>query len=330
MKKFLVLFLTFALAIGALAGSILPPKGFEGTVWSSTLALYGSLNNRTHFDCTTQVVGKTEGGYLLLSAGHCVQDIPAGVQFSVSDNIGSDLYPVQLVKAFEGGGIDFSLFSFKTKKVYRVLDADPVAKLRVGERVLIVNFTEGLGKQLSRGIVASDILAQSRDCASVDTCEGDFLVQAYGGPGASGSAVISEKTHKIIGVAVFGFDGTIGFGVEPISKMTTFLQGPNQPHPTEDVENGGPLSPAANPVLIPNDVFVAQFGSAHPFMLTVHGPNPAFTQGGYKFVADTDGFELSDDYYYNVPVFVNVSSDGYLLESTKDGVSVILTVVGKE
>src|SRR6266705_1969052 len=57
---------------------------------------------------------------------------------------------------------------------------------------------------------------------------------------------------------------------------------------------------------IPPEVLRARFTKQHPFRLKVHGPNPVFSQGGYPFKVNTDGFELSDDYYYNVPVFIDV------------------------
>lgn len=331
MKKIFAFVLSLILALSVLAGPIAPPKGFEGKVWNSTLALYATLQtpNRTvtHFDCTAEPIEKIPGGYLLMSAGHCVQEIPDHMQFSVAEEISGPRTNVKLVKAYEGDGIDFAVFTLKTTKTYPIFAMDFHSDVRIGDKIVIGNFTEGVAKQLSRGVVASQIIPKSEDCKSAETCADHFMVQAYGGPGASGSAVISVRTHKIIGLAVYGFDGTLGFGVEPISRFNTFTLGPNQPHPAED-EEASPLSPAATSLTISADVFAAQFGEAHPFTLTVKGPNPTFTQAGYTFQVDILGNELSDEYYYDVPVFIAHDADGYRLVSTKDGYSVGVIVLG--
>jgi hypothetical protein len=74
-------------------------------------------------------------------------------------------------------------------------------------------------------------------------------------------------------------------------------------------------------IRIPVDELNAKFGPKHPFKLLVHGPNPVFTQGGYTFRANTDGFLLSDEYYYDVPVFITLDfeyhTNKYRLYSTK-------------
>lgn len=137
--------------------------------------------------------------------------------------------------------------------------------------------------------------------------------------GASGSAVVSVKTHQVIGLVVWRLDEPIGIGVEPISRFYKFLAGPTQIHPAIEEDTEGLHAG----IQIPADVYQDHFGESHPFTLTVHGPNPRFTQEGYNFVANTFGLELSDEYYYAVPVFIQSNEDEtYSLVSTKDGVSV--------
>jgi len=319
MKRFFALLLALALLFPVSVGSIQSPKGFVGKLWNSTFALYGTKGSVTHFICTAEPIEKTADGYRLLSAGHCVQSTPADLEFSVAEEIGGVRTPVKMVKAYLGEDVDFALFELKTSKVYSVFDLGTEKGLRVGDKTINPNFSQGLGKQLSPGVVASKPITKSEDCDDAG-CVGKFIVQEYAGPGASGSAVLSVKTHKVVGLLVWEFEGQTGFGIEPISVFTKFMAGPNQPHPGTE-----PVS-----VEIPDDVFAAQFGEAHSFSLTVHGPNPVFAQGGYKFQVNTDGFELSDEYYYNVPVFIDQDEDGYRLTSTKEGVGVDLTVLGKE
>lgn len=322
-----ILALVFLLLFGGLfvrANTIHPPKGFADKVWKSTLALYGTLGPLTHFDCTAEVIAKSRGGYTLLTAGHCVQEIPYGMKFSVSDEIGGPLSPVTLVKAYEGSGtdpVDFALFDLKTAKHYDVLAIGPDDVLHVGDPTINVHFAEGLGKQLSYGLISSQPLVKSDDCTE-NGCLQNYLVQEYAGPGASGSAVISATTHRIIGILVEQTSASLGLAIEPISRLTIFNAGPNQPHRDAATAQDDPS------LRIPEEVYKTTFGPEHPFTLTVTGPNPRFEQGGYTFVAIVDGMELSDEYYYQVPVFIGEAEDGtFRLVSTKDGYSVGVAVV---
>jgi len=230
MKRILALVLIVILAgCSVAAGPIRPPQGFEGRLWGSTLALYGTKDKSTHFLCTAEPIEKTKDGYILLSAGHCVQEVPADVQFSVADEIGGKLTPVTVVKAYDGDGLDFSIFRLTTTENYTPFDLGTEDGLRVGDRVLNPNFALGLGKQFSHGVISSQGLSVNPMC---DFCAGLFIVQGGGGPGSSGSAVISEKTHKVIGILIAGAPmGNTGFEVEPISWFAKFMAGPNQPHP---------------------------------------------------------------------------------------------------
>ena len=238
MKRLFVSVLAFLLAVtgtgSAFANSIGAPRGFASDLYASAMALYATDgNNVTHFLCTAEPFEQIAGGYHLVSAGHCVQDIPADVQFSVSDEMGGQRTPVKMLKAFEGNGLDFSEFELLTQHKYFVMKLGNDNDLRIGDAVLDVNFSAGLAKQISLGLIASEAVPASGQCHDFE-CVGDFLVQMYGTAGASGSAVVSEKTHKIIGIAIWQAGSSIGLGVEPIDRFYAFLAGPNQPHPSED------------------------------------------------------------------------------------------------
>src|SRR5882762_4828655 len=91
---------------------------------------------------------------------------------------------------------------------------------------------------------------------------------------------------------------------------------------------------AAVKITIPEDVMARSFGKSHSFMLRSHGPSPIFSQKGYTFRVESYGYEISDEYYYDVPVYVgynqydpkNLSS--YRIYTTKvEGPSIGLTVL---
>lgn len=236
MKRILALILALALAVVPIsADSILAPKGFAGKLWPGALALYGTYKGVTKYLCTTQPYEKIAGGYRLLSAGHCVQLEPEGLVFSVAEEIGGPQSMVTMLKAYDGEGLDFSIFEFKTNKKYPILVLGTEKDLHVGDRIFYMHFAIGLGKQLSEGRVVSRTLIETKAC--VQTCVGDFIIQGYGSRGTSGAVVISEKTHKVVGLVTGQWDAAIGLGVEPISKFAQFLAGPGQAYPASDEEN---------------------------------------------------------------------------------------------
>lgn len=298
------------------------PKGFVGKLWNGTFALYSMEGNDAEFICTAEAIAKSRDGYTLLSAGHCVAE---GGSFGVSEEVGTPVMPVTVTQAYLGSkNVDFSLLNFKTTKQYPIMSIGTDDDLRIGEPVLGVHFALGLGKQLSYGHIATKGLHPSVRCRAIDPCVDDFLVQDFAAPGASGSAVVSERSHKVIGILVAEFDGPVGFAIEPISNLAKVAENPTQFHAALD-----PVSAHDNPALrIPESVYQAEFGPEHPFMLTIHGPNPRFEQNGYTFVALVYGMELSDEYYYQVPVFIGEAEDGtFRLVSTKEGYSVDVAVV---
>src|SRR5258708_36009839 len=77
-------------------------------VYDASLALYGELGEVGHFLCTTTVIDKAAGQYLLLTAGHCItgEGLPDGIKFYVSEQIvdqpiigNKNLQPVEVLRA---------------------------------------------------------------------------------------------------------------------------------------------------------------------------------------------------------------------------------------
>ncbi len=232
---FLASLLLFASASNA---DVRQPRGFDGKVYQASMALYGTLpkgtvfeddtvqeEDVTHFICTVTAFKKVKGGYALIGAGHCTgaanpDALPKQLVYSVSDNIGTQLYHVQLLKAVmteEGPDYeDFAVYLLKTDRKYSVIPLGDESAVSIGSPTVNVNFSLGqkMTKQLTRGNVASVV---ARFPSSV---AGMMLIQQFDSHGASGSSVVSEKTHKVIGLVIGGYDGTTTPSViEPISRI---------------------------------------------------------------------------------------------------------------
>lgn len=322
MKKLLAVVLALALSVSTFAGVIGAPRGYAGKLFAGTFALYGTFGNKTVV-CTATPYAHDKSVYQLITAGHCVQQVPSTAKFYVAEEIGGVRTPVTLVKARYEGNMDFAQFTLETTKKYPIVSLGDEHSSHVGDKILNPNFALGLTKQLSHGLISSEMVQKNFECG--DACEGDFLVQMYGGSGSSGSVIVSEKSRKVIGICIAeATRGNVGLFIEPISRFYEFLSLPGQAHPQDEAEDIAP----AQPIAIPSDVFASNFGEEHPFMLTVRGPNPIFSQGGYNFQISTMGMPLAD-FYYDRPVFVAMMEGGeYKLQTTDaEGYSVHLTVL---
>lgn len=232
-----IAFLALSFVVGGVfaasrLANIQGPKGSDAKIADATFALYASSQTAgvsNAFICTAETVGAVsdkEGqqiGYILLTAGHCTPqnpEIPADATYAVSPDITSDvkqLMPVQIVKAVMNEPLDFALLYLPTKKHFAVDQIESASKVRIGDSVTDVNFALGLAKQYSHGQVATQLIHDADPQVN-----GDFLCQMYGGPGASGSAVLHDD--KLIGIVIYGFtEGSIGMGVEPIDAILAAL-----------------------------------------------------------------------------------------------------------
>lgn len=287
MKRLILFILLLFAAVPVKAEPFKKPAGFIGKYWNGVLPLYEKNARGTHFVCTAEVIKKISGGYNLVSAGHCISATIPSTYF-VADDVNGTLQPVTVLK-FIDADMDFSLLEFKTSRKYPVLPLGSDENLRIGDPIVAIDITAGLGKQLAKGSIASGPLAETESCHS--KCVGMFLGHLLGGNGASGAVVFSVRTHRVVGFIIGMWSSPIGLSIEPISRLRVFLQA------------NIPL-----PVAVPADSFAMVFGPDHPFMLTVHGPDPQFTQSGITFKIDLQGSELSD-FWYAAPVYVDRDED---------------------
>jgi S1-C subfamily serine protease len=178
------------------------------TALKSTFVLYGrsELRHQNHHAlCSVFAYKKAEDGYFLITAGHCFtgDDVPSDVQYFVADGQVTDtpnLQPVEVLNYIDDGKMDVAELHLKTTKQYAVLELD--SKLtQIDDKVFFVGYPEIIAQTVQTGRVSSAPLESvGNPNEPCDICVGRILVQFGGGPGASGSPVISERTGKVVGI----------------------------------------------------------------------------------------------------------------------------------
>jgi hypothetical protein len=233
MKRFLIaLFLSVLLALPVSTPAATPqnPTGFAGKAYDATMALYGTKGTDTEFICTAWAFKQVPDGYDLISAGHCVGEVNAD-SYSVSDTIDGPRTPVTLIKWAENAdeGLDLSLWELKTTKKYPTLDLGSANDAHIGDVIINPNCAMGITKFLSLGRISGP-LVPATDSVPV------YPVEVDGAGGSSGSPIISAKTHKVIGILIYGppseteieaeigVPAQIGVGIEPIDNFQKFMQ----------------------------------------------------------------------------------------------------------
>jgi hypothetical protein len=174
----------------------------------ATFVLYGRSAERQmdHRElCTAFVYKKVPDGYLLLTAGHCfTPEAPSDATYLVAqgqivDN--PDLQPVEVLNHVDNGVMDVAEIHLKTKKKYPVLELDN-HQTQIDDKVFYVGYPEMVSQVVYTGRIGSNELQTlgPDKMDPCDICKGRILVQTGGGPGASGSPLISESTGKVVGV----------------------------------------------------------------------------------------------------------------------------------
>ena len=201
-------------------------RGFNGRVYNSVFALYGSSaasGIQDRFVCTVTAYQQVSGGYLLIGAGHCTsanaESLPSDMTYSVSEELGGKLTPVALLKSEMDEPLDYAVYFMPTKQKYPVLALGDETKDRIGDKTIDVNFSLAAAKMFSPGTIVSQVITTQTEV------RGFFLIDQFDSHGASGSSVVSEKTHKIIGLVIAGWDGeTMPSVVEPITSILPHIQ----------------------------------------------------------------------------------------------------------
>lgn len=209
--------------------------------YDAALALYAIEKTDEKIDerfiCSSTVIAKRvyagTNVYLLLTAGHCITGggLPDNLTFGVRETLAENaskpaLQSVTVVRAQNDAQYDFAILELKSSKEYPVIPID-VTVPKIEDAIYDVNFSLGIAKQVSLGRAASEVMDIQGTRGDCDICKGRYMVQFFAAGGASGSAIVSEKTNKIVGVAEFGFPGTTtGLGVETMTAFQAWLNTP--------------------------------------------------------------------------------------------------------
>ena len=228
MKRLAAAMLAFVLtfAVPASAKNISEPKGFDSEVYHASFALSATSEiaeaSTPRFLCTVTAYKKVKGGYLLIGAGHCTsenEELPPDMKYFVSEDIKAKTMPVQLLKAERTEEYDYAIYFFPTKNKYPTISLGDERDLGIGDITVDANFSLGVTKMVSPGVIVSQE-------STGRLPKGYFLVQQFDSHGASGSAIVSEKTHKIVGLVIAGWDG---------ATMPTIVEGMS--HVNEELKN---------------------------------------------------------------------------------------------
>lgn len=174
----------------------------------ATFVLYGRSVERGvdhHALCTAFAYKKAPDGYILMTAGHCfTPGAPKDATYVVADGQVSDnpvLQPVEVLNHIDDGNMDVAELHLKTAKKYAILELDDRAP-KVDDKVFYVGYPEIVSQVVFTGRVASGVIQSIGPDPTdpCDLCKNRILVQTGGGPGASGSPIISERTGKVIGI----------------------------------------------------------------------------------------------------------------------------------
>ncbi|MGH6719618.1 MAG: S1 family peptidase [Alphaproteobacteria bacterium] len=168
------------------------------------------------FLCSATAVDRHDGQTVILTAYHCARK---GVSYLINfgDNVLRPVtvwqvphYEVDAVESprvFNEPQTDMALFLMDGVDVPVVPLAEASA-LAYGAKVAMVGFPLGLSKIMYEGIIAGRLDRPGNDM------HGYLLLQIFGAPGSSGSAVIDVATGRVVGVLVGG--SNVGAGLPVI------------------------------------------------------------------------------------------------------------------
>ncbi len=176
------------------------------------------------FLCSTTVVGKTDKRVELLTAKHCVEkDVSYLVTFDGRQFYSANIWklppelvsPTKYVRPYNQPETDAALFVIDQPLDVPVVPLGDDKALAAGRAIFTVGFPLGAAKISYSGQIAGRYARPGADI------NGYLILQIFGAPGSSGSAVIEEATGKVVGILVAGRQafGTPVIFATPISYL---------------------------------------------------------------------------------------------------------------
>ena len=211
----------------------LPDSPIAERAYAATAILYKqTASGGMDMACTATAFEKGSKGYLFVSASHCVAEddkthqkaVVSSSPFYISFDQVNDktFHRAEVVMAgYQGRGDDFAVLSVDTKEEWPTMPLGQAGQVKMGEEVLNVAAPVGLGRQLFFGrvsLVNMDGAVTSREI----NWKNAMLLQVDGGPGSSGSSVISLEQEAIICFIVGSVKGNPSVVSIPVSRFLSF------------------------------------------------------------------------------------------------------------
>lgn len=167
------------------------------------------------FLCSATAVARQDGQTVVLTAHHCLRK---GVAYLI--NFGDNRYRALTVwkiphyevdatkypRRYNEPKTDMALFLLDGEDV-PIIDMAPQETITAGMKIAMVGFPLGVAKITYEGIVAGKFDRPGSDLS------GYTLLQVFGAPGSSGSAVLSVASGKVLGVMVAVTASQVGLPV---------------------------------------------------------------------------------------------------------------------
>lgn len=207
---------------------------FAQKVYNSVVLLYGQTEDGgMRMYCTATAYSTVQHNQVtytrFVSAAHCVEgddDAEQKLQkfFITSDSEGAKTFiPAKLIESGDKKkGDDFSIFEVEGTQ-FPVIPLGDSSQIHMGDSVLDVSSPFGLGKIYYEGYIGNIHLDRPPlDAGDVQWTD-LMIAEIGGGPGSSGSSVVSTDQHAIIGFLVGSFgEGNPGMIVVPVDKFKVF------------------------------------------------------------------------------------------------------------
>lgn len=169
----------------------------------------GNLN----FNCTATAVERREGKIVVLTAFHCAS---RGTSYLISFDRRT-FYPLRLWKipheevdaqkhprTHNEPKTDMAMFLMEDDPRISVIPMGDDSTLKPGRKITMVGYPLGITKTHYEGIIAGRLEKPGADL------HGYIVLQIFGAPGSSGTAVIDQETKAIVGVLTGAAQAIVG------------------------------------------------------------------------------------------------------------------------